>query len=57
MQVGDIIRLKPEPWRQQRRLAVLLDEGANGYMLIQWLTDSYCERVGREHLEVVSESR
>ncbi len=57
MQVGDIIRLKPEPWRKERRLAVLLDEGDNGYMLIQWLTDSYRERVGREHLEVVSESR
>ena len=57
MDVGDIVRLRPEPWRKRNRLAIVTDEAQHNWIPIQWLGDNHRERVGRQHLEVISEGR
>jgi len=53
VQVGDIVRLTPEPWRTGRLGTVVGRE--NPLILhVVWTIDGEMERVNQQYLEVIS---
>jgi hypothetical protein len=56
MQVGDIVRLKPEPWRTGR-LGVVTGRFNALILHVLWLVSGEVERVNQQYLEVLSASR
>ena len=56
MQVGDIVRLKPEPWRSGR-LGVVVDKENSLILHVVWAINGEMERVNQNYLEVISASR
>jgi hypothetical protein len=56
MEIGDIVRLKPETWRTDRTALVV--GRFNALMVyVLWGHTGATERVNQQYFEVVSESR
>jgi len=57
VQVGDVVRLKPEPWRTGR-LGVVVDRENSLILHVVWAShEGDLERVNQNYLEVIDGSR
>jgi hypothetical protein len=55
VQVGDIVRLTPEPWRDASRLGIVVARENPVILHVVWAShDGELERVNQNYLEVIS---